>query len=973
MPKLSDFLKDGDQANRLRELVKAGTLRPAGASPKPPAAAAAPPRRAGGAGPALLPDFVALDFETTGLESRDERVIEVGAVRFHDGAPAEEFSSFVNPVKPIPAAISELTGISDSDVAGAPPFSGVVDRLLALIGNLPICGHQIDFDIDFLNAELKRLGRPAVGNLTLDTVLLSRIVLPGLAGYSLSHVARTTDKKLDSAHRALDDAAASGAIAMELLSQLHTIRPEVLRRMAAFAPQSLLKKLLWGSQSGEDLFVAAKAPPVRQKKLSLPEEPAPVDPSRVDDAFGDTGAVSRALAGFSPRESQRAMARAVAEALSDQSYLVAEAGTGTGKSLAYLIPAALYALDNQCRVLVSTHTRNLQDQLVKKDLPVAAQAVGGELRYAALKGRSNYLCVRRFEKLVRGDGINISPRERFGVLPLIRWAAETESGDIEEQTQFSRKAYSRVWELVSADTHHCQGRACERFGDCFLQSARQRALSSHIVVINHALFFSDVCAASTFLGKAGPVIFDEAHHLQECGHQHLRTDLDTNRINAFLELAGNLQKKLERHGDDKALAKPGKELKTLVKRLRRDSMDFLTDLDKWASQRQPGPAQYQFAVRDNPFRNLAGLGPFEMTVKEFQDALSALKQSCAERTEHDNELEAEIANCAERASQLKADYYYLCAAVTDDHVFWIEGNHQKGWVKLCGVPLDIGAILGSVWAGNEGGVVFTSATMSVAGDFSYFLPKLGLTGELAQRTVSKVFPSPFGAHQALCVTATAAPDPDSADYVRYAAEVLSWVHRRLGKNTLALFTSHAMLKAVHSALRSARGVPKELLLAQGVTGNRNVLLEQFRGLRGAVLLGADSFWEGIDAPGEACEIVVIARLPFPVPTHPLTQALAKKCEEANGESFISYSIPEAVIKFRQGTGRLIRSPSDRGVIVVLDNRVATKGYGARFMQSIAADFQATSSPEEMVAAAAGFFGGERRPSAGGGERLSERL
>jgi predicted DnaQ family exonuclease/DinG family helicase len=953
MPRLSDFLSDDAAKQRL--LSMAAPPRPA----KRPARASAPVPTDAHIGAALLPEFVAFDLETTGLEARTDRITEIGAVRFRNGQPVETYTTVVNPGKPIPQHIVELTGITDAEVAGAPTFAEVADAMLAFIGTTPLCGHQVEFDIEFLEEELKRLGRSGLPNVYLDTALLARVALPRLPGYSLGHVAKTLNHALVSAHRAPDDALASGAIAIKLLDRLADIMPRARERMIEFAPSSLLKRILIRSLDGLSPrdFELELTPQQLPRRLPLPDEYQSIEESDVAQAFAAAGALARAVDGFTVRTAQTDMAVRVAATLNSRNFLVAEAGTGTGKSLAYLMPAAMFALHNNCRVFVSTYTRNLQDQLESKDLPLVRATVGNDLSYSVLKGRSNYLCRIRFLKLLSGQMGNLSPRERMGVLPLIRWAYETSTGDIEEQTQFSRKSFAKVWSLISAEAHLCLGRNCPGFDDCFLQQARLRALGSHIVVVNHALFFSEICAQSQFLGAVGPIIFDEAHHLEACGHQHLRTVADTNRVNALMETLGNLQRRTEKVESDQDLAKVGKTLKSLVKRLRKDSVDFMADIDVWAEKRQPGVTQFQFSYTDNPFASFASLAGFDYALKEMQDALSDTRQACQDKEgEAIEETAREAASAGEKVSQLKADLGYLCAAITDDHVFWVEGDHGKGWSKLSGVPLDIGAVLSSVWAGGTGGVVFTSATLTLGGTADYYMSRVGLIGELAARTEVRTYESPFERAQSLCLAVKPSPDPESPDYARYVAGVLADLHKTTGKNTLALFTANTMLRSVYSLLLATPGMRKSSLMAQGVSGNRNVLLEEFKKAQGAILLGTDSFWEGIDAPGEACEIVVIARLPFPVPTHPLTQAVCRKQEEKTGESFMSFSLPEATMKFRQGAGRLIRTSSDRGVLVVLDNRVVTRGYGKHFVKSLNCDTELCDSAEGLVRRVGRFFG-----------------
>ena len=468
---------------------------------------------------------------------------------------------------------------------------------------------------------------------------------------------------LERAHRALDDARASGRVALHLMPKLAEIPLAIRAVMAHCAPPSIVKNYLFKTLDKEsyDLDLSPPALPKPPKKLSAAEPFAGIDAEEVEKAFGAASALSQAIQDFSPRPSQTAMAAAVAEALSQKTCLVAEAGPGTGKSLAYLVPAALVAIKNDCRVLVSTHTRNLQDQLIAKDIPVVKKIMGGGLRSTVLKGRANYLCQRRFRRLLAGELGDFSYRERMGMLPLIRWAQETKTGDIEEQNQFNIRWYSRVWHAVSAEAHFCEGRRCTEFSSCFLQQARQRALGSHIVVINHSLFFSEICAESSFLGRLGPIVFDEAHHLESCGHRHLRTDIDTNRCNAFLDMVTNLDKEMKKREAAGNAAVKEAEFKPVVKRLRSAVKAFLEEAGAFAGARRGLAAEYQIEYTAETFSQKPDCLGLDTALADLQDELRLCSQKLEAASQKDGNrlLMAECLTVGDRASQLKADLGYL--------------------------------------------------------------------------------------------------------------------------------------------------------------------------------------------------------------------------------------------------------------------------------------------------------------------------
>jgi Rad3-related DNA helicase len=444
--------------------------------------------------------------------------------------------------------------------------------------------------------------------------------------------------------------------------------------------------------------------------------------------------------------------------------------------------------------------------------------------------------------------------------------------------------------------------------------------------------------------------------LESSGHQHLRTELDTNRTTAFVDKLQNLLHTVSAQKDVADVKEFEKELKSHLKHIRKRAQDLLKEIDGWASFADPkSEADYEIAINEDSIKHLLEPAVFDITLGELQDAFHHFRQVLAAADKDKvEELREETAACAEQTSQLRADLQYLTAAKTEEHVFWVEGNHEKNWTKLCGVPLDISELLAQIWERCAGGIVFTSATLATQGSMDYFKRAAGLE-RFADRTETIILPSPYGADQTLFGAFSRCPEPDSPAFAQFVADVTAAIHSKLGKNILVLFTSNAMLSKVNSCLTSMENVDRNNLLAQGFGGNRNSMLEQFKAQSGMILLGTDSFWEGVDAPGESCEAVIIPRLPFPVPTHPLTQALGRRMEELYGSSFFSYSVPEAIIKFRQGAGRLIRSASDRGVLLVLDNRIITKGYGKQFSRAIESKINDFESVEKMVEAAREFF------------------
>jgi predicted DnaQ family exonuclease/DinG family helicase len=894
-------------------------------------------------------EFVALDVETTGLDAKKDRIIELGAVKYRNGREVDCYSSFVDPGCPVPEYISKITGIYDDDLEEAPLFGEILDQVEEFIGTFPICGHKVDFDISFLNAERGRSGRGEVSNSSIDTLQLSRIVHPGLRSYRLYSVCKERGYIIESAHRALDDAKAAGFLCNTLLPELLQLPDAIKRQMASFAPLSYIKLLLKNSTgsdaSGRYRIGTTAGGGNDAPSLECECGEKNVSESRIREAFDEGGEVARALAGFRYRKQQLDMAMEVTRTLNAHSLFAAEAETGIGKSMAYLYPACCFALHNSCRVFISTYTKQLQDQLMEKELAALSGVMENGLRYTVLKGRRNYLCKYRFKRLLSHKTGNLSPVDRNATLPLIRWAAQTESGDIQQLSNFAKRN-AKIWDLVSGDTSECRGMHCTHYDECFVQKARRRALSSHIVVINHSLFFSDMCMDSSFLGTPGALIFDEAHHLEESGHQNLRVIVDSNGTGLLLEKIANCGAHIKTLKNESLFSESVQTFVSCTRRLRKKSQSFLHDVASWARRNDTSNTVYTREYPAGTFDTFESFAGLTIALSDTVDVLNELRQKLSDEEavsspeRERSALRNEIVSCSRRVSQYKADILYLAAASNEGDVFWLEGNHAKGWVKLCGVALDIGSVLAPVWQRQKSATVFTSGTMSsIGGSMEYMLEKIGFKDPHIRETIATVqYRAPFSDAQRFNAAVALRHEPDAPEYPGVVGRSLEEMYHSLQKNMLVLFTSNEMLRAVYESLQKTETVDPARIFAQGITGNRSEVLHTFCTTNPSILLGTSSFWEGIDAPGRACELVIIPRLPFPVPGHPIIKALTQRYEKEKGNAFSSYYLPESVIRLKQAVGRLIRTVDDRGAFVVLDPRMLMRSYGKAMMNALPGEF-----------------------------------
>lgn len=614
--------------------------------------------------------------------------------------------------------------------------------------------------------------------------------------------------------------------------------------------------------------------------------------------FGPGGVLSRAHRGYEPRAGQEAMAAAVARTLEDGGSLLVEAGTGTGKTLAYLVPA----IESGRRVIVSTGTKNLQDQIFRNDLPFLRDEAGLPFTATLVKGRDNYLCRAKWAEFEREALLEVREEARF--LPVLReWAKSTRSGDRAEVPDLPDDL--RFWRDVNARAETCAGSKCAEYEACWLTRLRQEAEGSQLVVVNHHLFFADLAVRGPFgavLPDYDAVIFDEAHLLEEVATQFLGLQVSSAQIE---DLARDAEKQAAARGGA-ATGGGGAGL------LREAALAFFDPLREALSGAQ-GRVPFEPPERGGP--NLA---------REWEDLAEALAEIAREASEAADAGDASD-GVAIRAKGLSESF---AAVLERDRAGFVYGMEARGKqsVLLTASPIDVAEILADRLFSGLHASVLTSATLTVAGSFDYFRRALGIP---EAETVA--VGSPFDhARQAVLYLPSGIPDPRHPAFAERAArEIRSLLEITEGRAFL-LFTSYAMLDRVRASLEDDG---EWTLFVQG-EGSKAALVEAFRETPRAVLLGTTSFWHGVDVPGEALSLVVIDKLPFEVPSDPLVAARIRRIREAGGNPFSEYQVPVAVLELKQGLGRLLRSRSDRGILAVLDPRLRTKGYGRVFQASL---------------------------------------
>lgn len=611
-------------------------------------------------------------------------------------------------------------------------------------------------------------------------------------------------------------------------------------------------------------------------------------------AFADKGMLAQHIPGFNPRAAQLQMAAAVEQTITKDGALVVEAGTGTGKTYAYLVPALL----SDKKVILSTGTKNLQEQLYFRDLPTVLQALALPRKVALLKGRSNYLCLFRLEQ--HYQHIPIADPQLIADLSLIKkWSAETHSGDIGELSYIAED--SKALPYVTSTTDNCLGKDCPVYEDCHLLKARKEAQDADLVVVNHHLFFADLALKDTGFGELLPdmqvVIFDEAHQIPDIASEYFGEHFSS-RI--LLELC--------------------KDIEQVGKSELKDVLQLSKAADKVASLTRDWRLQFAVDPSRGNWRQAYQQSTMQTAINRISDALDMLYQIVKSSLGRSQALDS----CYERLAQLKNQLIKLLQTEQTGVSLWYETS--KLYVGLHLTPLSIADKFHKLVFAEQRSWIFTSATLSVDEGFSHYMQQMGLNG-----ADTLLLESPFDyANQALLCVPRFMPEPHEPAMAHALLQMATELITANNGRCFFLFTSHRMLQWMANALPEQIRQP---VLVQGSTGKR-LLLEQFIQLENAVLLGTGSFWEGVDVRGDTLSCVIIDKLPFASPDDPLLQARSEDCAMRGKDPFAEVQLPQAVITLKQGVGRLIRDVTDRGVLVICDNRLVTKPYGATFLKSL---------------------------------------
>ncbi len=946
-------------------------------------------------------DFVAIDIETTGLNPESDEIIEIGAVKFRQSKKVDEFQSLINIGRKIPEFIKALTHISDDDIRKSPSAKKVYQGLLHFIGSDILCFHNYEFDMNFLKQSFLRNEMLFSFNPILDTLEISRIFTPYLHSHNLIQLCNYFSIDITQAHRAVHDAEATGILLnkltkfiiqnfdIDLIAQvtnisaqmkqdtyLHFYLDEIRKHLTKISlTRSKTKKRESVIKFRGTNFVSnidTSRPSATQQEF---------DREKILGMFEQGGQIANNFPDYEFRQGQIDMTDWTIKAYQEKKILLVEAGTGVGKSLAYLIPSIFFAKYANKHIIISTNTKNLQEQLFYKDIPTIQKVTDLKFSAVLLKGRGNYICLRRWNEIQTGLDSVLTPYEMKQLLNLLVWAYYTKTGDIEENHSFQLKQGMRLWSKIRADGRFCSGRKCKFYKDCYVMNIRAKAERANLVIINHALLLSDMVSEHSVLGEYSHLIIDEAHNLPFIASEYLGISLSASEFlttcqrifttgkyqyGVIPNLKIALSKSLVNSNKREYLKKDLNNLVPKIETLESTVIELFKKLNKIVCTKgKYGKLRYknkaylkQLAEYFNEIDDILGLliGKFSLIYNELTGISSDIMQN------YDQNL-SDVDGVKKDLEELRMQLHSILEPDFENTVYWIETsdieyNEDKfPHSTLHSAPIEIKESLNKYLFNHLDTAVLTSATMAIRSKFKFFKTLLGLDllskgathGGEENKILEFVAESPFNYEkQASILLPNFIVSPKDPNFPAQATRLLDKILEQHSKGTLVLFTSYKNLNDCYNILSEKFLQRDVILLAQGKSGSRTSMLEIFRENKSSVLFGTRSFWEGIDVKGEALEMLILYKLPFMVPSEPTVEAYNEKLEKHGKNPFMYYSLPMAILHFKQGFGRLIRNKTDKGIVIVLDSRIVKKQYGRYFIEDMPRKPTIVSSEIEMI-------------------------
>ncbi len=907
--------------------------------------------------------YVVVDVETTGNSPKNgDKIIQIGLVVIEEGKIVDRFSSFVQYDDELSPFIENLTGIQKHQLLDAPSFCEIAPTLMNFFLEAIFVAHNVMFDLTFIQSELEECGYNHFSGPVIDTVELSRLLLPTEESYKLNQLAMKLKIDHERPHQADSDAEVTAELLIFLLNKLDTLPLLTLQRLKPIIHKlnpgleeiiiSIINKKLTCILIDDDKDEFRQSALIK-KQEKVVDEPHDI-PDFAEEIENLEQRLSQVMKGYEVRLGQKEMMETINESLQTNHHLLIEAGTGTGKSLGYLFPSIYYAKKHDQPVVISTHTVQLQQQLLERDIQFLKRCVPFPVHYAVLKGRNHYLCLRKFEQQLE-TLTNDNYDTLFSKGQILIWLTETNTGDVEELNLPS--GGSMFWKDVQSEASSCIGRHCPWFSRCFYHRARQDAHSADIIITNHALLFTDLVSENQLLPGYKQVVIDEAHQIEDIASDFFGIRTDYFSIVHLLNRLGNsytndLLKKVVLLSEELQA-----DLADCFEQLDKDLAELKFELDQFFSQlhqivysrsSKQDLGRVSMRYRPDALDNQEWVKAKEVLhrlIMYFHHSFKSIKRIVHELElfEHDldfmqNGVVTNFKGIFTTLKEEKGKLEQLFLEFDQQFVYWLEidAKGAKNAAYIYSKPIDISELFADKFLTKKQSIIMTSATLTVKNSFAYFINRVGLKDF---GPITKTIASPYAYdEQVKLMVPSSIPNIKEVSENEYIYEIVISI-LDIAKITrgrmLVLFTSYDMLRKAFFQLKDFITDEEFALIAQGInSGSRAKLTKNFQQFDQAILFGTSSFWEGVDIPGEDLSCIIIVRLPFSPPDNPAFEAKAEKLKENGGNPFMELALPQAIIRFKQGFGRLIRSSQDRGVVFVFDKRMTDTRYGSLFVKSL---------------------------------------
>ena len=906
-----------------------------------------------------LKDFVAFDVETTGLNTKDDSIIELSAFRFIDGKQKKSFTTLINPLRPIPKFITELTGIKNSDVKNSPTIKDVLPSLLIFLNNSPIVGQNIGFDIEFLNNALIQSNlQPYKNSKVYDTSTLGRFCLFFHSDFSLSGISEYYNINTDNAHRAEADTLNTGLIFVELIreiakNEIHIFElcNKVLNNDSIYNFY-LFKNLLelsFKSNLDNDLEKKVSNWIPTNSIIKNENNEFNINNYKIEDILSENGFFDKKWENFEPRQNQINFSNDILSSFETNQILLGEAGTGLGKSFSYLTASAIYSLRNKIPIVISTYTKHLQDQLFNKDIPNFINITKFPISAVILKGRQNYICKTRLNQFIKYRLNKLNPKEKELFLPIIAWADKTKTGDIEECPAFSVNRSYNIWLNIRSEPGYCTTTRCKENDGCYYGKVRKSTTQANLIIINHALLSIELTRENSILPTNFCYVIDEGHNFIKSIRDQLTDKINPESIKDILNFY-KFESSLFEDSILNSINKHAPEYIEHANEITIESVNIITLIDLFfyefsnLSNKNGSLSnlhyEKNFLINKNSkiFHNLDN-NPENILSEliSFSKKVISLENSLKKNNEFPQSVLLEYSTKSNALENLKLIFTRI-VHLLDEDIVWSSFKSKFGKLNctLNTAPKDLGIFLRESLFNRDSGGVICSATLALNSSFSFIKESLGISNSnILEKLKTIEYSSPFYYEDQVELWAYDSLElVNSETFVEKISSQINELAKNYRNRILVLCTSYDQVKKIRDNIKPTYNKLEKKIFAQTIGHSRRAMIRGYSNTPESILIGTMSFWEGVDFPGDLVEILIIFKIPFDNPTDPILMNEIDNYKKKGMNAFIEYQIPTATVKFKQGFGRLIRSLNDNGICILTDPRLLKAQYGKLILDAL---------------------------------------